>query len=92
MANDRLYIRCNECGELLFVGKHFGGAWDVRDSVKYFRCGSGFSSELVKPFGEILEDFLSEHLFNECCNRTDFSFIAQFDDDFPDNPKYFERR
>ena len=89
MANDRLYIRCNECGELLFVGKHFGGAWDVRDRVKTISNGSGFPKELTVPFGAILEQFLEDHLYNECCNRTNFSFIAEFDDDFPDNPKYW---
>ena len=26
MANNRLYIRCRQCGETILIGKHFAGA------------------------------------------------------------------
>lgn len=78
MANDRLYIKCNDCGELLFVGKHFGGPWDVYDKTI-----------TEHSFAERLDAFLFKHYLDCDCNRTDFSFIAEFDDDFPDHPKYF---
>lgn len=32
MANDRLYIKCRGCGEMIMLAKHFAGAWSVRRS------------------------------------------------------------
>lgn len=76
MANNRLYIKCNRCGELLFVGKHFGGSWSVN-------CYDGVTFD--KKFSE----FLFEHYIYCSNNDSDYSFIAEFDNDFPKNPKYY---
>lgn len=32
MANNRLYIRCLNCGELVFVSKNFGMPWQIFES------------------------------------------------------------
>lgn len=76
MANNRLYIKCNRCGELLFVGKHYGGAWGVN-------CYDGIA------FDKKLSEFLFDHYLDCRNNASDYSFIAENDDDFPDHPKYF---
>lgn len=78
MANDRLYIKCDRCGELLFLGKHFGGAWTIYDTT-YTK----------HTLAERLEHFLAKHLIECEFNQDDFSLITEFGDDFPDNPKYF---
>lgn len=30
MANNRLYIRCRNCGQTLFLAKHFSDPWSLR--------------------------------------------------------------
>ena len=30
MANNRLYLRCCNCGQTKFIAKHFSGPWSVR--------------------------------------------------------------
>ena len=29
MANNRLYLRCRQCGEMLFLSKHFLSPWHI---------------------------------------------------------------
>lgn len=29
MANDRLYMRCRQCGEMVYLSKHFLGPWRI---------------------------------------------------------------
>ena len=31
MANNRLYIRCKQCGETFYLAKHFGGSLNTTD-------------------------------------------------------------
>ena len=78
MANDRLYIKCDICGELLFIGKHFLGPWNV------------YNKTLTDAnLAERLERFLEKHWLECDMNRTEFSFITEMSNDFPDKPKYF---
>lgn len=75
MANDRLYIQCMECGELLFVAKRGLGEWYVWD-VEY---------------EDRLNDFFIEH-YLKCGNNTSrYRFVSEFDETFPESPKFFER-
>lgn len=69
MANNRLYIKCDECGELFFLGKHFGGAWDI---VNY--------DEL--PFLTKLNMFFEKHYL--ICHNNDsfYSIVSENDEDF----------
>lgn len=30
MANNRLYLRCCNCGQTKFLAKHFSGPWSIR--------------------------------------------------------------
>ena len=61
MANNRLYIRCRQCGQTVFIGKHFGGSLstgcvDIVQSLnefydKHFYCGNSmYSLELCEEF------------------------------------------
>ncbi len=54
MANNRIYLRCKQCGETMFLGKCFGGEYYWRN---------------YKNDGTHLEDdlnvFFEEHLFCE---------------------------
>lgn len=34
MANNRLYLRCKNCGKSMLVAKNFGGEWDYRKANK----------------------------------------------------------
>ena len=46
MANNRLYIRCKQCGKCVFIGKHFGG------SLKTSLDNETFVNELNEFYGE----------------------------------------
>lgn len=50
MANDRMFIRCKECGELLYLGKTFS------DERGYF-CVTRTPAQS----GEMLYDFFRKH-------------------------------
>lgn len=54
MANNRLYIKCNNCGGMLFIGKHFLEGWYVGD----------YNENYNKKFGEVINDFHDKHI--EC--------------------------
>ena len=78
MANDRLYIKCDRCNELFFLGKHFGGSWTIYDKTL-----------TEHSLAERLECFLEKHLLECDFNQEDFSLVTEFGDDFPYKPKYF---
>lgn len=65
MANDRLYLRCRQCGEIMLLAKHFLGSWSFRRTEKemqeffdeHFICGGdedwwGHTFDLVSEMGE----------------------------------------
>ena len=49
MANNRLYIRCKQCGDVIFIGKHF--------------CDSLKLSAEPETFVNALNDFYYEHYY-----------------------------
>lgn len=34
MTNNRLYLRCKNCGKSMLVAKNFGSEWDYRNANK----------------------------------------------------------
>lgn len=52
MANNRLYIKCNVCGETLFIGKSFGGGF------YYHNYGDD-----PRSLAEKLNDFYDRHAY-----------------------------
>lgn len=69
MANNRLYLKCDECGELFMLGKHFGGAWGI---VNY--------DEL--PFLSKLDLFFEKHFLTCRNNNSFYSIVSENDKDF----------
>ena len=72
MANNRLYIRCKQCGELCFLGKHFGKHWDFDKNIQ----------------GAVLEKFFVDHCFcDESIYPqqpfNSFELVTQFGQGFP---------
>ena len=77
MANNRLYLRCKNCGEELYVGKNFGEPYFI-------------SEEKLKEINQFLEDhaFCTEaddsfHI----AHGGWFELYDEYHDDEPD-PKY----
>lgn len=80
MANNRLYIRCKQCGALCFLGKHFGENWNF-DKDKQ---------------GKELEKFFFEHCFCEDSVYADqpfnsFELVSEFGQGYPRIIKYQKR-
>lgn len=46
MANNRIYLRCNSCGEKLFLGKRLGGGYWYRN----YRLEEGTLEEQLNKF------------------------------------------
>lgn len=77
MANNRIYLRCKQCGDALYLGKHDGdGQWGYQ--------------EYGLPLSQALNDFFSTH--HRCVTPrvegeypdlgTPFSKITRFDTNF----------
>ena len=49
MANNRLYIRCKQCGEVIYLAKHFGGSLHTAD----------YNGDFIDK----LNDFWEEHCY-----------------------------
>ena len=49
MANNRLYLKCNQCGEYICIGKHF--------------CGSLYTNLEPEEFGNMILDFYEKHSY-----------------------------
>lgn len=76
MANNRLYIRCRQCGETILIGKHFLGALHTStlslDKLNEFYekhnyCGyQHYSLELCEEFPCEMTDNLVDDTGNVC--------------------------
>lgn len=70
MANNRLYIRCCNCGETMFLAKHFLGPWDCRYKDKDLR------EFIENHFVDCIEDYKKygdeDSWFNQLELVTDF--------------------
>jgi len=65
MANNRIYLRCRNCGSGFFLGKMFGA--DYCTSNVYYKN---------KDFLESLNNFYEEHLFCEKpLHKEDINFL-----------------
>ena len=57
MADDRIYLKCNICGETLFLGKQY--AYGPFFWLNYGKLGGDISSPSLE---ERLNDFYDEHV------------------------------
>lgn len=74
MANNRLYIRCKQCGETIAIGKHFGDVLHIYGDIteklnrfyeKHYYCssynGRMYNLELCEEFpGQITDNPVDE--------------------------------
>lgn len=75
MANNRLYIRCRNCGQTIFLAKHFSTPWDLRRN-----------SEDIQEFFN--QHYACENEFdygddNECYFENSFQLVTEFGDGYP---------
>ncbi len=90
MANNRIYIRCNVCGEALFLGKNFGDyfywanyvpeAGDLEDQLNEFFNEHRYCMEKPRngplyPYDEEAFPVPGEPLYDAC---GDFSIAYEF--------------
>lgn len=78
MANNRIYLRCKNCGKGFFLGKCFG--WQYGTSEAYYK--HGFINELNK--------FYSEHC--GCVNEEDKIDIEYLEPRFKKEDRDYENQ
>ena len=75
MANNRLYLKCKVCGREFYLGKNFGGAFDLpiykTPTLKHTE------EEFCKEF----EDFLHRHFFCSPSDGGAFEIEKEWDAD-----------
>lgn len=75
MANNRLYLRCNSCGDAIMLGKHFGGTL-----YRSWKLGE-------MNFTDALNDFYDDHYY---CSDSGRAYHLELCEEFPcemtDNP------
>lgn len=85
MADNRIYLRCKECGCLLFLGKRLGIGyyWDNygRINNSRFHNDPNYKMQDERPLEDRLNEFYENH---EWCGDTldHFDIVYETDDDF----------
>jgi len=66
MADNRMYMRCNGCGKLIYLAKRLGGEYGI--SMDYAELGKYF------------ESFLQDHAFCSDQGFGDFDIVYETDE------------
>jgi hypothetical protein len=66
LANNRLYIKCDKCGEKFMLATHFLGPWSVH---------------IQEGLGTKLDSFFEEHYFCDWGYRGTFSIELESEED-----------
>lgn len=80
MANNRLFLKCNQCGKYICIGKHL--------------CGPLYTNLTAEQFGSMILDFYKDHCY--CSNgkdtpvHYDLELCEEFPGEMTNNP-YDER-
>ena len=65
MANDRIYMRCKKCGEVLYLGKRYIGEYYWEDYAKVnnkeHKNDPTWEAQTEHPLEERLNDFYTKH-------------------------------
>lgn len=85
MADNRIYLKCEECGGLLFLGKRLGGGYYWRNYGKENNANNKnnplWKTQDERPLEERLNDFYETHEW--CGDSLDhFKIVYEMDDDF----------
>lgn len=72
MANDRLYLRCRQCGAMISISKHFLTPWYIHP-------------EKLEEINQFFEDhwFCEEAKYNTAPNS--FELVSEMGDGFPED-------
>lgn len=68
MANNRIYLRCSDCGDEIFLGKRGGNVIAVLTGQPH-TYGYYYEEYEDKPLTERLNEFYKNH---ECCGGKGF--------------------
>lgn len=85
MADNRIYLRCKECGGLLFLGKRLGGGyyWNNygKENNRAARYNPTYTPQDERPLEDRLNQFYVDH---EWCGDTldHFDIVYEMDEDF----------
>ena len=85
MADNRIYLRCKECGGLLFLGKRFGVGYFWNNYGKYNNFANKnnpmWKAQDERPLEDRLNEFYEIH---ELCGDSldHFDIVYEMDDDF----------
>ena len=92
MANNRIYIRCQGCGGMLFLGKRFGDGYYwynyAKDNNAAHANDPTWKKQDDRPLEDELNQFYDEH---EWCGDTGldhFDIVYEMDDDFTWKPPF----
>lgn len=64
MANNRIFLRCKTCGDVLFMGKSFGGSY-FQDNVYFAKDTKIDAPNEPDAFLNALNEFYEKHCFCE---------------------------
>ena len=71
MANNRMYLRCKACGEMIFLGKRLVDGYWIQQYPQW-----------EKPFMDMLNDFYDEHTYcngeGEDCFEIHYEITAEY--------------
>lgn len=84
MANNRLYIRCRNCGQTIFIAKHFSTPWSLR-------CKSDYIQEFFNQH-YACEDEFNYGDDNECYFENSFQLVTEFGYGYPKIEESFGTR
>ena len=85
MADNRMYIRCESCGKMLFLGKRLGFGyywWNYgKDNNEANRGKPWYKEQDERPLEDRLNEFFANHTW--CGGEQDnFRIVYETDDDF----------
>ena len=85
MANNRIYLKCEGCGGLLFLGKRFAGGYCWHNYAKDINAARAndpnWKKQDDRPLEDRLNDFYEAHEW--CGDSLDhFRITYEMDDDF----------
>ena len=90
MANNRIYLRCKTCGDCLFMGKSFGGAY-AQDNVYFAKDNRLGAPNEPDAFLDALNEFYEKHCW--CEEEPNESYINYCEPKWEKRePKHYENR
>lgn len=85
MADNRIYLKCEECGGMLYLGKRLGGGYYWynygAENNRKFKDNPNYKLQDDRPLEARLNQFYDNHEW--CGNSLDhYKIVYESDDDF----------